>query len=105
MQINANGRPYMGPHLNITPPGPMTSLHQSGQGTLDSGIVCINGFIEIVMLRRLPERHKQNALAVLYGQDKSTIPNLYASVSARSSNVCTRFLQAEFSSYLCLFAL
>ena len=105
MQINANGRPYMGPHLNITPPGPMTSLHQSGQGTLDSGIVCISGFIEIVMLRRLPERHKQNALAVLYGQGKSTIPSLYASVSVRRPDVCTKFPLSESSSYLCLFAL
>ena len=72
----------MGPYLNVSPPGLTTSLHQNGQGTLDSGIVCISGFLEVVILRRLTERHKQNAIAILYGSEGGHVPSLYETVSS-----------------------
>jgi hypothetical protein len=55
----------MGPNLYITPPGSFTHFHQDGHGTVDSGHYCIQGYNEVVMLRRLPEAHQKNALNIL----------------------------------------
>jgi hypothetical protein len=54
----------MGPNLYITPGG-FTSFHQDGHGTVDSGHTCLSGYNEVVMLRRLPEEHKVNAMDFL----------------------------------------
>ena len=37
-------------------------MHQDGHGTVDSGHLVIAGYNEVIMLRRLPERHKQHAM-------------------------------------------
>lgn len=58
----------MGPNLYVTPPASFTHFHQDGHGTVDSGHLCISGFNEVVMLRRLTERHKKHALWVLSGK-------------------------------------
>jgi len=58
----------MGPNLYITPPGSFTHFHQDGYGTVDSGHLCLSGYNEIVMLRRLPTNHKENAMNILTGQ-------------------------------------
>ncbi len=58
----------MGPNAYLTPPGSFTQVHQDGHGTVDSGHLCLTGYNEVVMLRRLPERHKINALALLRGE-------------------------------------
>ncbi|KAL7537548.1 hypothetical protein ACHAXR_007900, partial [Thalassiosira sp. AJA248-18] len=63
--VNANGRPFMGPNLYITPPASFTHFHQDGHGTVDSGHLCLSGYNEVVMLRRLTERHKCHALQLL----------------------------------------
>ena len=55
----------MGPNMYITPPGGFTHFHQDGHGTVDSGHFCLMGYNEVVMLRRLTERHKQHALWLL----------------------------------------
>lgn len=55
----------MGPNLYITPPGSFTQFHQDGFGTVDSGHLCLSGANEVVMLRRLPERHKEHGLYLL----------------------------------------
>ncbi|KAL9189365.1 hypothetical protein ACHAXT_009040 [Thalassiosira profunda] len=65
--INAGGRPFMGPNLYITPPCSFTHFHQDGHGTVDSGHLCLSGYNEVVMLRRLTERHKCHALNLLTG--------------------------------------
>ena len=57
----------MGPNLYITPPGSITHFHQDGHGSVDSGHQCIQGYNEVVMLRRLPEIHKKNAMNILCG--------------------------------------
>lgn len=57
----------MGPNLYMTPPGSFTSFHQDGHGSVDSGHQCIYGYNEVVMLRRLPEEHKKNAMMILCG--------------------------------------
>jgi len=69
--VNSNGRPFMGPNMYITPPGSFTHFHQDGHGTVDSGHVCLSGYNEVVMLRRLPERHKRHALRFLTGSYKN----------------------------------
>jgi hypothetical protein len=51
----------MGPNMYITPGGGFTQLHQDGHGTCDSGHLALSGDNEVVMLRRLPERHKVEA--------------------------------------------
>jgi hypothetical protein len=63
--VNSNGRPFMGPNLYVTPPGTFTHFHQDGHGTVDSGHFCVSGNNEVVMLRRLTERHKNHALSLL----------------------------------------
>jgi len=64
--VNLNGRPFMGPSIYMTPPSSFTELQQDGHGTVDSGHYCCRGYNEIIMLRRLPERHKHNALNLLH---------------------------------------
>ena len=55
----------MGPNLYVTPGGAYTHFHQDGNGTVDSGHYCLSGYNEVVMLRRLPERHKAEAARLL----------------------------------------
>jgi len=47
-----------------------THFHQDGHGTVDSGHTCLSGYNEVVMLRRMPEEHKQRALYILNDQAK-----------------------------------
>ena len=68
MQVTPDARPFMGPNLYVTPPASFTHFHQDGHGTVDSGHLCISGFNEVVMLRRLTERHKKHALWILSGK-------------------------------------
>ena len=67
-QVTPEARPFMGPNLYVTPPASFTHFHQDGHGTVDSGHLCISGFNEVVMLRRLTERHKKHALWILSGK-------------------------------------
>jgi len=69
--VNANGRPFMGPNLYVTPPTSFTAFHQDGHGTVDSGHWCMAGYNEVVMLRRLTERHKCHAVKLLTGTTDS----------------------------------
>ena len=55
----------MGPNMYITPGGSYTHLHQDGNGTVDSGHCVLSGYNEVVMLRRLTERHKEHACKML----------------------------------------
>jgi hypothetical protein len=68
-QVNLGGRPFMGPNLYMTPPGSYTTIHQDGHGTVDSGHLCLMGYNEVVMLRRLSEIHKKHAIRILNGKD------------------------------------
>jgi hypothetical protein len=54
-----------------------TQFHQDGHGTVDSGHLCCRGYNEVVMLRRLPERHKLHALHLLNGTSFSSGSFLY----------------------------
>jgi hypothetical protein len=63
--------------LYITPPAAFTHFHQDGFGTVDSGHLCLSGYNEVVMLRRLDDRHKQKALQILNkycGRNEDDIP-------------------------------
>jgi hypothetical protein len=51
----------------ITPPGAFTHFHQDGNGTVDSAHIVLEGYNEVVMLRRLPEEHKWRAVSILTG--------------------------------------
>jgi hypothetical protein len=55
----------MGPNLYISPGGGYTQFHQDGHGTVDSGHSCLTGYNEVIMLRRLPECHKQQACQLI----------------------------------------
>eukprot|EP00986_Skeletonema_menzelii_P003949 scaffold1293_cov139-Skeletonema_menzelii.AAC.4 len=68
--VNVNGRPFMGPNLYITPPSSFTHFHQDGH-------VSSLGYNEVVMLRRLPERHKCRALELLNGSSNTSYSTLY----------------------------
>jgi hypothetical protein len=71
-KVSKRGRPFMGPNLYITPPGGFTHFHQDGHGTVDSGHFCMSGYNEVVILRRLTERHKKHALWILTRDRKSS---------------------------------
>jgi len=66
--IPQSARPFMGPNCYVTPGGAYTHMHQDGHGTVDSGHCCLEGYNEVVMLRRLPERHKLHATTLLPNQ-------------------------------------
>jgi hypothetical protein len=66
----------MGPNLYLTPPGSFTHFHQDGHGTVDSGHLCLRGYNEVIMLRRMSERHMENALHFLKCNDRRTSPGL-----------------------------
>jgi hypothetical protein len=63
--VAVTGRPFMGPNLYVAPPGAVTWFHEDGHGTVDSGHQCLLGENEVVMLRRMPEEHKQRAIRLL----------------------------------------
>jgi len=65
--VTPNARPFMGPNMYITPPAAFTHFHQDGHGTVDSGHFCLKGYNEVILLRRLTERHKKHALMILTG--------------------------------------
>lgn len=58
----------MGPNMYVTPPGSFTWFHRDGNGTVDSGHLALAGYNEVIMMRRLPLLHEQNAIDV--GSDK-----------------------------------
>lgn len=60
----------MGPNAYCTPPESFTQVHQDGHGTVDSGHLCLTGFNEVIMLRRMMERHKIHALSLLRGKGR-----------------------------------
>lgn len=66
-KVTSTARPFMGPNMYVTPPAAFTHFHQDGHGTVDSGHLCISGYNEVVLLRRLTERHKKHALMILTG--------------------------------------
>lgn len=51
--------------MYMSPPGGFTHLHQDGHGSVDSGHLCIDGYNEVLIMRRLPERHKINAVEIM----------------------------------------
>mmetsp|Transcript_2478 Transcript_2478/g.3628 ORF Transcript_2478/g.3628 Transcript_2478/m.3628 type:complete len:969 (-) Transcript_2478:1192-4098(-) len=71
-KVAPNARPFMGPNMYVTPPASFTHFHQDGHGTVDSGHLCLNGYNEVIMLRRLTERHKKHALMILTGNLKES---------------------------------
>jgi hypothetical protein len=78
--VSASARPLMGPNLYVTPPASFTYFHQDGHGTVDSGHLCIQGYNEVIILRRVTERHKKHALWILSGSknDGSYFDGLYS---------------------------
>lgn len=65
VKVTKHGRPEMGPNLYVTPPGSFTHFHQDGHGTVDSGHMCLSGYNEVVILRRLPLARKKHAIQLL----------------------------------------
>jgi len=68
--VTPDAQPFMGPNFYMTPPASFTHFHQDGHGTVDSGHLCISGYNEVIMLRRLTERHKKHALWILSGKQR-----------------------------------
>lgn len=64
----------MGPNLYITPPLSFTHFHQDGFGTVDSIHVCLSGYNEVVIVRRMTEERKKHALYLLSRGDRCDIP-------------------------------
>jgi hypothetical protein len=57
----------MGPNLYVTPPGSYTDFHLDGFGTVDPGHLCLSGYNEVVMLRRLNTDDQKKAKEILTG--------------------------------------
>jgi hypothetical protein len=73
--MNQDCRPDVGPHLYITPPGSFTKFHRDGGGTVDSGHLCLEGYNEVVMLRRIPHCHSNKALELLRVATLKVLPH------------------------------
>jgi len=65
LQISAPSRLPLGPHLFIASQGCYTHLHQDGFGTVDSGHLNLQGYNEVLLLRRLTHSQKQSACSLL----------------------------------------
>lgn len=89
-----SARNEMGPNLYVCPPGGFTHFHQDGFGTVDSGHLNLRGYNEVVMTRRLPERHKrQVALDIQRGAEVFNAtysqPHSDSKVSNLSESTCS----------------
>ena len=51
--------------MNVSPPGLTSFLSLKCDEKLDMDLVCLRGFLEIVVLRRLTEPHQRDALALM----------------------------------------
>ncbi|GKY91915.1 hypothetical protein MPSEU_000163100 [Mayamaea pseudoterrestris] len=76
--MRPTARPFMGPNLYISPPGGFTHIHQDGHGSVDSGHLCIDGYNEVFIMRRLPEQYKANAVDILNKTLGSNYSPLYS---------------------------
>lgn len=91
----------MGPNLYITPPGSYTIFHQDGHGTVDSGHLCLSGYNEVIILRRLTETHKKNAMKILNGNDYPVDNSLYHLPHAeRTVSKCLNSAHAAFYKHI-----
>lgn len=50
---------------------------QHTQGTVDSGHFCLSGYNEVLMIRRIVERHKIHAVELLMGKELPAEDILY----------------------------
>lgn len=55
----------MGPLLYMGVGGAYTSAHEDGCGTVDSGHLCLCGYNEVIILRRLDGTRRINAASIL----------------------------------------
>jgi hypothetical protein len=53
---------------------PLT-VHVLGFGTVDSGHLCLSGYNEVILLRRLPKGHDRNAMLNALGGDVFRTPH------------------------------
>jgi hypothetical protein len=51
------------------------TAHVIGFGTVDSGHLCLSGYSEVVLLRRLPKGHDRNAMINALGGDVFETPH------------------------------
>ena len=61
--------------MNVSPPGRTSHLSLKCDEKLDMDLVCLRGFLEIVVLRRLTEPHQRDALALMnvYGSKHAKV--------------------------------
>ena len=55
---------------------PTLTVHVLGFGTVDSGHLCVSGYNEVILLRRLPKGHDTNAMLNALGDDVFKTPHL-----------------------------
>ena len=53
----------------------LTAVHVLGCGTVDSGHLCLSGYNEVILLRRLPTGHDRNAMVNALGGDVFETPH------------------------------
>ena len=52
-----------------------TDIYFQGFGTVDSGHLCLSGYNEVILLRRLPKGHDRNAMLNALGGDVFPTPH------------------------------
>ncbi|KAK1747287.1 hypothetical protein QTG54_002631 [Skeletonema marinoi] len=65
IQSSARDLAGMGPLLYMGVGGAHTKFHEDGSGTVDSGHLCLCGFNEVIILRRLDGTRRTNAASIL----------------------------------------
>jgi hypothetical protein len=61
----------MGPNLYVSGGGGFTHMHQDGHGTVDSGHTVVSGYNEVIMIRRMPESHKNKVVKIVSSQTQT----------------------------------
>lgn len=97
----------MGPYLFITRPGPITTFHKDGFGSVDSGHLCLSGYNEIIMFPSLADWQEKKVLEICGENAKSafTEPHETTGVSFISSEPFVVVLVFILSSHIIFYVL
>ena len=83
-KLEEDERPAFGPLVFVASPNAFTGFHQDMYGTVDSVHYCHSGCNEVVMLRRLTDAQKKDAMQILFSKSPGD-----AAASDATTNVLT----------------
>ena len=94
-KLEEDEQPDLGPHVFVAASNSYTGFHQDLYGTVDSVHYCHTGFNEVVMLGRLSDAQKMEAIWILFSQAhsksdaKKFVLNVLSDLTHSSTSVST----------------